>query len=164
MLISAFSNTPIIPNVDLQTEADFRLYQEDAFLILDWLMDEPISYGNKQRTKANLFLMDWVNGAPYISVKPHSALLQYTYENPAFLPIFMGAAARHQVNHPDDHKFIDASVAGINAILRVYQADRGTIIQSEKINQLIRLQKNGELRAWAEDIWKSMNGQKINPL
>ncbi len=143
-------------NVKMKKAKDYEKYEQDVIKAVNWLEATPLNKYKNKRKDVNQFLMQWLAGAPNVSIEISAFQLDYTDKNPELLMIFMGAWAKDALENPDaDDKTLAGNLAGFKSMLKFYKAniDKG-LKKNRKIEKLLKLD-DSELEAWVKEQVKS---------
>jgi hypothetical protein len=139
-------------NVKMKKAKDYEKYEADIIKAVNWLESTPLDKYKNKRKDVNKFLIQWLSGAPNVTIELSTFQLDYTDKNPELLIIFMGAWAKDALENPDsEDKALAGNLAGFKSILKFYKAniDKG-LKKNKKIEKLLKL-SDSELEAWVKE-------------
>jgi len=139
-------------NVKMKKAKDYEKYEADVIKAVNWIESTPLNKYKNKRRDVNQFLMQWLSGAPNVTIEIGTFQLDYTENNPELLMIFMGAWAKETLENPDaDDKVLAGNLAGFKSILKFYKAniDKG-LKKNRKMEKLLKL-SDTELETWVKE-------------
>lgn len=140
-------------NYSFESKDDFAKYEKDVIACVNWPENTPLKQGSKKRVEANAFFIQWLTGAPNVSISINPNVLTFTKKNKDLLVIFMGGWTKFVLENPEFNKdMVKGNVEGIKSAIRFYQKNLGDGIKKDKnMRKLISLDEEGTLESWVKE-------------
>lgn len=147
LLISQEYQVPA--NAKLENSQDYKNYEQNVLQGINWLENTKIDNQQEKRKETSAFLLKWITGTPTFSVALQSFQVGLTEKNPDLLLSFLGGWAKFAINNPKEKdNVVEANLAGIKSILKVYNFNKeNSIKKDKKIEKLLKLDRVG-LENW----------------
>jgi len=129
-----------------------RDYKRDEDLIvrtLSWLCATPLNEAVEYRSKATLFVMEWIAGSPRLKIAITSADLPF-YENyPDLLFPYIHGVALKKLGKPACASELEAMVGGFSVVGFMIESD--VVLKKEKpLQPLLKAYKKNKLQPFVE--------------
>lgn len=145
--LAAQAQTFEVPTgVEYKSEADYKPLEPQVIAAVNWLEATPGNAEAAKRQQTNVFLLNWIQGAPNVSVGLQEYVTDLCKPNPTLLGLFLGGWARYSLQHPDDKTALAPNVAAVQTMLKAYQ--KGGWAKDKNLEKLLELQSKGQLEAW----------------
>lgn len=145
----AMSGQPDLPAVvPLHDAEDYQEAEALAVEAMDWLMNTPLDEQEEERSRLNVFCMEWIAGHPSYRVELNSALLPFATKHPQLLYVHIYACIEKIMEDPDSD-MVDYNEAGIRAVLKSAGITKG-LNQCETLSNIIKAADEHQLREWVE--------------
>lgn len=152
--LATHAQTFAVPtNVEYKSEADYKPLEPQVIAAVNWLEATPGNAEPGKRQQTNVFLLNWIQGAPNVSVKLQSYVTGLCKANPELLGLFLGGWARYSLQYPDDKTDLAPNLAAVHTMLKAYQL--GGWAKDKNMDKLVDLQSKGQLDAWVAKQVKS---------
>lgn len=90
--------------------------------------------------------MEWLAGAPNVTISVNSKLMGLIKENPTLLIIYFSGFSEYIINNPGE---TDGRLAGAEALLAFYTTNLDSgIKKSKEVKKLLAIKNKGELNKW----------------
>ena len=137
---------PDFDEIPLKKQSDY--YKADSFVLIasNYLLSTPYVADNKDRTKSQAFIINWMSGTPDYTFSIGKTALDITKKNPPLLGIYMACMAKYCLENKVDGK--DEKVVTLNAVklLLAYCEDaENNIKMTKELKKLSEANKKGEL-------------------
>lgn len=145
--LAAQSQTFEVPTgVEYKSDADYKPLEPQVIAAVNWLEATPGNAEASKRQQTNQFLLMWIQGAPNVSVGLQPYVTDLCKPNPTMLGLFLGGWARYSLQHPEDKTQLAPNLAAVQTMLKAYE--QGGWAKDKKLDNLLELQKKGQLEAW----------------
>lgn len=147
-------DVPVPSTFVLRDAADYKEYEKELIETIDWLETTPINTMKEERKLANTFFMQWIQGAPNVTIELNGEILTFTGKNSDLLVSFMAGWTKLALTKPElKEDAVKCNLAGLESVIRVYKANKGNGMKKDKaVENLIELQDKGELEKWVEEM------------
>jgi len=147
----SFSQEFEVPeDYEFNSEADYETYEDDALDCANWMIDTPMNEDAKKRTKANKFLLKYVEGSPKITIVLNPKILNFMESSPQLLMIYLAGWVKYSFETENFDEVVENSFAAINTTINVYERDRSFLPKDKHIEKYIKMRTKGTLRAYVE--------------
>jgi hypothetical protein len=136
-------------NYKLKKKSDYAEYEDEVLDAVNWLESTPVNQDVEKRQAASVFLIQWMTGAPDVTIELQAYVMPLTKKNEELLITFMGAWTRFALENPDeaDDNF-KANYAGLESMIKVYQMNRKYGFKKNgKLEKLVAMSTT-ERKAW----------------
>jgi ABC-type Fe3+-hydroxamate transport system substrate-binding protein len=133
-----------------ETKEDFQQYEPNVKACIHWLQITPRSEEKEKRTATEEFLVKWIKESPYVTVIIEPYIMKLLQKNPDLLLTFMFGYTQYQLDNPEIKTLLNANVAGLENIIRDYTLNSELLKKDAKLEEVIKLQKEGRLNSWIE--------------
>ena len=142
-----------VPKNPVYKEAkDYKPYEKDVLACIEWLKKTPLDQQVEKRKQAYAFFIQWLEGAPDVSVVVNEKTASFVADSPDLLIMFMAGWTKLSIENPatkDDQ--LKGNVAGIKMVIAFYQSNLDKGLKKDKaVEKLIKLDEKGELEKWVE--------------
>lgn len=138
-----------------------RDYKKDEDLIvrtLQWLCKNPVNNEIEYRSKASLFVMEWIAGSPRIKIEIKSNALPFYEAYPDLLFPYIQGLALKKLSKPTCNNELEAMVSGFNTI--GFMIDSDPLLRKEKaLHSLLKAYKKNKMQSFVE----KLNDSNTNP-
>jgi len=150
MAVQAKSQTFQVPkDVTYKTADDYVKYEKDIIEAAKWPVKTPLNEHQEKRQRVSLFVLNWVNGSPTVSVELFPVVLDFEKKNPGMLIIFMANWSAYVLENNYSTDQNAAKKAALIACADVYRTGQG-IKKDKKMKKLIKAIDSGNLDKWIE--------------
>lgn len=113
--------------VKLKKAADYEKYEGEILKCIDWLEKTPVNEKVKEHQVANKFFLEWLMGAPNVSVSLYEYVGKFSEVYNQYMITFMGGATKLVLTNKDK-KFTEEEIqfAGVKAVVEQYKANPET--------------------------------------
>lgn len=132
-------------NYKMDKKEDYAKYEQDVIDATEWLVATKTDSAQVKRALINKFILKWVNGSPTVTVILDYKLMGFFTSN-HYMPIFMGAWSAEHITNKNYKDKVAGNMAGIEAVIKYYQANEGILKKDKLIEKLIKLKKKGKLK------------------
>lgn len=148
--LTAAAQTYEVPkNYVLKAKTDYEPYEPQVISTIDWLQSSPWAEDEEKRQEANGFLGAWLTGAPNISININNTVADLAKENPELLITYMGGFTKYILQHKTDPDKKKANLEAVKAVIEKYSTEKSHK-KSKKIEELIKMDKEGKLQSWVD--------------
>ncbi|AXT20817.1 hypothetical protein D7030_11370 [Flavobacteriaceae bacterium AU392] len=131
----------------LETPKDYSTYEKEVVKSLNWLVAAPTNKHKEKRKKINIFLLEWILGAPNISISINSEFSDVT-NNDDFYMIFIGGWAKYAIETGDTSNEVEGNIAGIKSLITYYKKNRKALGKIKYLEKYIKLDDKGKLESY----------------
>lgn len=103
--LAQFPHCPAFKSNEWLTEADFNNSQDTVKQLVKWLNDTPISWEYEQRTKANLYVLQWMTSHPSKKWKWSSQCFGPLDDHLELMYAFLQASLYYSLTHENAADF-----------------------------------------------------------
>lgn len=140
-------------NYTLVKASDYQPYESKVIEGVNWMITTPLGQDEPTRTKMEKFLMQWITGAPNVSIKVGEVFVQVEGENnkpwtPDLLSVFLGGMAVFELQHPEFRDQDSIQRVGIESMLSLYQNNLPLMEKDKVMKKFLQLKQDGSLDAW----------------
>jgi hypothetical protein len=153
-LSTTLAQTPAAPRIPEHYEwKNAREYKRDEDLIvrtLQWLCTNPLTSGVEYRSKATLFVMEWIAGSPRLKISIRSTDLPFYDNYPDLLFPYIQGVALKKLGKPPCESELEAMVGGFSVVGFMIESD--PILKKEKALQpLLKAYKKNKLQPYIQE-------------
>lgn len=131
----------------LEAPKDYSAYEKEVVKSLNWLVAAPTNKHKEKRKKINIFLLEWILGAPNISISINSEFSDVT-NNDDFYMIFIGGWAKYAIETGDTSNEVEGNIAGIKSLITYYKKNRKALGKIKYLEKYIKLDEKGKLESY----------------
>lgn len=142
-------NFQVPKDVVYKTADDYKKYEKDIIEAAKWLVKTPLNEHQEKRQRVSLFVLNWVNGSPTVSVELFPAIMDFEKKNPGMLIIFMANWSSYVLSNNYSTDQNEAKKAALMACIEVYKSGKG-IKKDKKMLKLIKAVDAGKIDDWIE--------------
>lgn len=143
---------PKIPDrYQWNTARDYKREEELVLRTLQWLAQTPLNHELELRSKANLFVMEWICGSPRLEVNIDSNRLPFYEEYPDLLFPYIHGIALCKLNKNEDCSELQAMVEGFNVVAFMIQSDPG-LKKQKVLHPIAKARKRGTMEAFVSSL------------
>jgi hypothetical protein len=128
----------------LKSNDDFAKYEKDVIACIDWLMATPYNQGEEKRTEANRFLLEWIVGAPNVTIQINGDIVTFMDNSPELAAIFMGGWTKYVLETKDDNMY-KGNLNGIESVVKYYKANKKFIGEDKAVEKYVQMKEKGTL-------------------
>lgn len=136
-------------NYELNSEEDFKKYEPELLQAIDWFERTPWDKERFKKIDVVDFLMDWIEGCPYVEVETSDDINALGDIDHDALIMYFAGYTRYVLQNPGTSKS-NAHMAGMKALLARYEKDK-VFIKDKSIDRLAKLDQQGGLQAWLSE-------------
>jgi hypothetical protein len=154
-LTSALGQAPVAPRIpehyEWKTARDYKRDEDLVIRTLQWLCANPLTTGIEYRSKATLFVMEWIAGSPRLNISIHSADLPFYDNYPDLLFPYIQGLALKKLGKPACESELEAMVSGFSVVGFMIETDPD--LKKEKALQpLLKAYKKNKLQPYVEEL------------
>ena len=140
-------------NVVLESPADYAIYETEVIAAANWVEETDLDREPQKRKSAYGFLMQWMTGAPDVTITLEEPVTRLTDKNADLLLLYMTGYTRYYLQNKATATEAGGTEAGLRAMLHVYR--KGISIQRNKeMEKLSKAEKEGRLEAFMNSYFK----------
>lgn len=124
--------------------SDYANYHADVLNCCDYLLNTDPQYNAPKHQECASFLVRWLAGAPEVSVKVVSGLVDTKKTD--IMMAYISGWTRQSINEPESNDLICCNVA-VEQMLNFYYAHKKEIGKSKVCEKLLKEQAKGNLAA-----------------
>ncbi len=132
-----------------KTAQDYRDFEEKYVMISDWILNTPVGTDKETRDAYSGILVIWMTGAPDVTLELSDKNLPYM-ENPEMMIAFFAAYGRYAINNPKADA-VETNVAATKDVIKFYNENKRKLGKAKGIDELIKLDKKGKLKAYFKE-------------
>lgn len=132
---------------ELQTDADFAMYEPQVISTADWLQETGWKDKREKRKAARLFILAWVQGSNTVHVSLNKAINELSDRNPELLFTYTSQFAKYALEHKTDFDKNAANLAAVRAMLAKYKMEDSRKTDPD-VEKLITINQEGNLATW----------------
>jgi hypothetical protein len=137
-------------NYQFENEDDYQKYQPDVLKAIDWFQETPWNEKRIQRNEVGQFLMDWIEGCPYVVVETSDDINDLGNNNYDLLIAYLGGYTKYLLEHSELSFKNEARMAGMKALFAKYEKDK-VFTRDKKVEELMQLDQQGGLQHWLSE-------------
>jgi len=146
---------PKLPDkYEWKTVRDYKRDEELVLKTLNWLNSTPMNEQIIQRSKANLFVMEWICGSPTINIRVETSELPFYEEFPDLLFPYIHGMAQCKLKKKSACDEQKAVISGFKSVGFMVLADE-SLNKSPTLKQLIKAYKKDKLANYIESLKKN---------
>jgi hypothetical protein len=148
---SQITNAPRIPeHYEWKTARDYKRDEDLVIRTLQWLCTTPLNSGIEFRSKATLFVMEWIAGSPRLKISINSGVLPFYDNFPDLLFPYVHGVALKKLGKPACESELEAMLGGFTVV--GFMIDSDPILKKEKALQpLLKAYKKNRLQTFVEE-------------
>jgi len=146
-------------NYQFNDKSDFEKYEPDFLKAVDWFERTPYNEQRLKRREVANFIMDWIEGCPYVVVETSDDINELGANNNDLLIMYLAGYAKYVLQSHMLGAETSARMAGMKALLAKYQKDKA-FIKDKHVERLAKLDQQGELGAWLAEELNTQNTDK----
>lgn len=123
------TNFDVPENIQLKAESDYARYESDVINAAKWLEETDLDKEVSKRKNVGAFIIQWISGAPNVTVDMTEALMNLYGENHQLMAVYLANYSRHFLENKDATK-ASGIKAGIISMINVYK--KGIAITKNK--------------------------------
>lgn len=150
-VLAQSSTAPRIPeHYEWKTVRDYKRDEDLVVRTLQWLCTNPLSAGVEYRSKATLFVMEWIAGSPRLKISINSSVLPFYDNYPDLLFPYIHGIALKKLGKPACESELEAMLGGFAVVGFMIESD--AILKKEKALQpLLKAYKKNKLQTFVEE-------------
>jgi hypothetical protein len=114
-------SNPTPKGYKLKKDDDYKKYEQDVLKCIDWFDSNPINKYPAIRQEVQLFLINWHQGTPYVSIMVGDMAVKSAEENPSLVITYMNGWSQYVIEGGDEKDEAAALLATMNHVLDTYQ-------------------------------------------
>lgn len=134
--------------IKLEKEEDYPKYNDYIVSMVGWLERTPVTADEDKRKMAAAFLIEWLTGAPHVSVAINEHCTGFSEKNKELLLLYMGGWSRYVIQTKDTTGR-KGNYAGLKTVVSAYKKGNG-YQKDPEMDKLVKLEQEGKLEAWAD--------------
>lgn len=137
-------------NVKLKKASDYAKYEAEILKCIAWLETTPVNEKVNQHKEANAFFLQWIMGAPNVSVSLYEYVGKFSDVYAQYMITFMGGATKLILENKDK-KFTEEEIqfAGVKAVIEQYNANPDS--KRDKLLSELAGYSDDDLLAWLKE-------------
>jgi hypothetical protein len=132
---------------ELQTDADFAMYEPQVISTADWLQQTGWKDKREKRQAARLFILAWVQGSTTVKVSINKAVNDLTDKNPELLFTYTSQYAKFALEHKSDFDKNTANLMALRAMIAKYKMEE-TRKKDDDMEKITGINQEGNLANW----------------
>ena len=149
------TNCPKLPEkYEWKTVREYKRDEELVFKTLQWLNKTPFNEQLLQRSKANLFVMEWICGSPTISIDIKTSELPFYEEYPDLLFPYIHGIAQCKLKKNPECNEQKAIISGFNAVAFMVSTDP-SLNKAKTFRNFIKAYKKDKMANYVESLKKN---------
>jgi hypothetical protein len=149
------ANCPELPDkYEWKTARDYKRDEELVLKTLNWLNSTPLNEQIIQRSKANLFVMEWICGSPTLNIRVETSELPFYEEFPDLLFPYIHGIAQCKLKKKSACDEQKAVISGFNSVGFMILSDE-SLNKAPTLKQLIKAYKKGKLANYIDSLKKN---------
>ncbi|MBR9919742.1 MAG: hypothetical protein GYB31_02820 [Bacteroidetes bacterium] len=128
----------------LETAEDFAFYERQVIACVDFLNNTSPKEQQEKRQEASAFLLQWLMGAPNVTVELNEHFITFAESSPELLSIYLGGWTRHALLTGEKTNFA-GNLAGLEAVINYYNRYRALLNKDRNVEKFIKMQEKGKL-------------------
>lgn len=139
------------PPIDyvLDVAADYTEYEADVIEAANWLRDNSPTADFEKYKKTSIFVIDWVNGSPTVTVEIMPVIIDFNKKNPNMLVLYMASCAKYVLENEDPNNIKAKHKAALKDMVDAYQ-NQSTMSKDKKMEKLVTAFEEGTIDTWIE--------------
>jgi hypothetical protein len=140
-------------NVQLKSDADYAKYETDIINAAKWLEETDLDKETKKRAAVNAFVMNWLTGAPNVTVDITQPILKLYQGNTELLAIYLGGYSREFLANKNSATKRTATKAGLISMIKVYK--KGISLNKNKeMEKLVKMYDENKLDEYIQSTFE----------
>ncbi len=138
-------------NITLNNDQDYKKYETNVVNAVTWLENTPVNQQSAKRKQVNGFLLQWITGAPDITIDLGEFQTGLTKDNPDLLIAYLGGWTKYAIENPSEKSNkLMGNLAGVKCVLKIYSENVGKgITKSRQLEKLLKMDES-ELQAYVQ--------------
>lgn len=133
---------------------DYANYEPQVIEAIDWYLWRSMAFDAGKRKEASSFFLQWLIGSPSVTVEIQPDVANFFQTNPELMMPFMMGWTKHSLeNNSDDN--IKGSIAGIEAVVRYYQKNRGFLKENKEVEKYAKMIEKNKLEKHIKKVLKN---------
>jgi len=133
------------------TARDYKREEDLVLRTLQWLSITPLSSEFETRSKANLFVMEWICGSPRIKLIIQSENLPFIEAYPDLLFPFIHGMAQYKLTKNADINELQPLIAGFKTVAFMIQSDE-KLKKEKSLQPILKAYKKEKMQAYVESV------------
>jgi hypothetical protein len=129
-------------------------YEKDRDLVkktLRWLCQTPLGEDVKQRSLANAFVLEWLAGAPNLTISVEQKWLPFLDKHEELLFVFIHGVALYKMDHPNESDEDKLYVEGYKAVVELALQSK-ELSHSKALHPLLKAAKKSKIKQYYSDL------------
>ncbi len=156
ILAQAGKCPPIPKEYEWKVAGDYEKDRELVKKTLRWLCQTPLGEDVKQRSLANAFVLEWLAGAPDLTISVEQKWLPFLDKHEELLFVFIHGVALYKMDHPNESDESKLYVEGYKAIAELALQSK-ELSHSRALHPLLRAAKKSKIKQYFSDVKASSN-------
>lgn len=141
-----------------ETARDYKKDEDLIIRTLQWLCKTPINNDVESRSKATLFVMEWIAGSPRIKIEIDSHKLPFYEAYPDLIFAYIQGIAIKKLGKPACTNELEAIVGGFNTVGYMIETDP-TLRKEKALRSILKAYKKNKMQSFVE----GLNDSTKNP-
>jgi hypothetical protein len=133
--------------------SDYKEYEEEVLICIEWLKDTPMQESRETRKLANAFLLQWISGSPSVQIELREQVMSLVENNPDLLAIYLGGWTQYSLVTPELVPALDGHIKGMEAAVEFYEKNKAALNRDRGMEKLIKLKEKGKMNETLERNW-----------
>lgn len=143
---------PKIPdNYQWSSARDYKREEELVYKTLQWLNATPLKSELETRSKASLFVMQWLCGSPRIKISIATENLPFYSDYPDLLIPFIHGMTQCKLSKNSNCDELHAMISGFNTLAFMIQSD-GELKKQKALQPIVKAYKKRKMQFYVESI------------
>jgi hypothetical protein len=143
---------PRLPDkYEWKTSRDYKRDEDLVLRTLQWLNKTPLNDDLVMRSKANLFVMQWICGSPSLNITIKTSDLPFYEEFPDLLFPYIHGVAQCRLSKNKGCDELKAAINGFNAVAFMIQSD-DSLKKKESLQTLMKASKKGKMDLYVQSL------------
>jgi hypothetical protein len=134
-----------------KTARDYKRDEDLVLRTLQWLNNTPLNAELVMRSKANLFVMQWICGSPSISIEIRTADLPFYEEFPDLLFPYIHGIAQCKLSKNKSCDELKAAINGFNTVAFMIRND-DSLKKKKSFQPLLKANKKGKMELYVQSL------------
>jgi hypothetical protein len=134
-----------------KTARDYKRDEDLVLRTLQWLNKTPLNHELVVRSKANLFVMQWICGSPSLSITIKTSDLPFYEEFPDLLFPYIHGVAQCWLSKNKGCDELKAAISGFNSVAFMIQSD-DSLKKKKSLQTLLKASKKGKMALYVQSL------------
>jgi len=127
---------------------DYTAYEPQIKEVINWYLWRSMGFDASKRQNAGAFFIQWLIGAPNITVEVDEKIVNFVPNNPELLVPFMMGWTQYALENNYSKDRVQGYIAGINTVIEYYNKNKGFLKKDKNIEEYEKMIKKKRLESY----------------